>query len=1036
MKRLFTLLFFLVQSLFSFAQINVGNNQTICLNDTAQIIATISGSSGWTTGSPILITECDPGAPDLLEIQNVSAGPVNVTGWRVIISNNYTNINLANANEQVLSGTMAPGATQYWTDATTNNYWGSNMMWNPGAYPSFTTWIMILDDNNNVMDVFVGNWLAANIASSSITTSVGTISLAGHWNGDGVNQSTIGTSLQSFSRIGSNDNDDASDFSIMATSGGTTNNGINLPFSSGGAAWYDVNTGQMIGIGDTLFYAPSQTTFVAGVVTDSTGQVFSDTMRINVLNTQISTTGLSLCNNGTVTLTAPSSSFAYYMWNTNYPLQNLTVNTPGTYYVNCTTTNGNMTCQSPPITIYADTIPISVTPADTTLVCPGDTIYLEAPSGYSSYLWNTGSTAQSILADSTGSYWFSALDANNCVAVSDTAHVVTNELHPDIWSDVLSICSGGPVIILNRIHTDPIYQSYQWGTNTTLVPSTLPDQAGTQAGDYWVTVTDQFGCSGTSDTITIFSGNFSFDLLPADSVFLCNAGSSVTLDAANTMNVASYQWNTGATTPTITTNSPGTYYCITMTTTGCYGYSDTVTVSGITPQLTYSGLSLCAGPVSLNTGSYDIYQWSNNTYTQAINVNIAGDYYVFVTDSNGCTAYSDTVTIYTDTFQYNIIPSGSTTICSGYTVDLDAGNQFTGHLWNTGANISTITASTIGQYYATMIDVNGCTGYTDTIYVTNMSVNLTTTGYSLCNPQAYPVLDAGLGYYIYNWSNGDTVSSITATVPGNYYVTVIDENGCTASSDTIGIYLNQFTFNINSIGTDSLCQPGGQVTLDAGSGFFSYNWSSGANTQQTTVNATGNYTANVMDMNGCNGTSIFTVHNVVLTSSITGLNNVMQNNVENYYVTQNSTSTYNWGATGGILQSGLGTNSVDVLWNIAGQGSIYVIETDVNGCIGDTISLVVTVFQSTGITENQSQQISIYPNPSRDIFNITFTTEQKQNLRVRILNIIGEEVYKEDLQQFIGEYTKQIDLKENPKAIYFLEIETDNGVINKKLILQ
>jgi hypothetical protein len=39
-------------------------------------------------------------------------------------------------------------------------------------------------------------------------------------------------------------------------------------------------------------------------------------------------------------------------------------------------------------------------------------------------------------------------------------------------------------------------------------------------------------------------------------------------------------------------------------------------------------------------------------------------------------------------------------------------------------------------------------------------------------------------------------------------------------------------------------------------------------------------------------------------------------------------------------------------------------------------------------------------------------------------------------QQFIGEYTKQIDLTKNAKGIYFLEIETNNGVINKKLILQ
>ena len=108
-------------------------------------------------------------------------------------------------------------------------------------------------------------------------------------------------------------------------------------------------------------------------------------------------------------------------------------------------------------------------------------------------------------------------------------------------------------------------------------------------------------------------------------------------------------------------------------------------------------------------------------------------------------------------------------------------------------------------------------------------------------------------------------------------------------------------------------------------------------------------------MNGCSGVSNpFTVHNIVSTSTITGLSNVMQNTVENYVVTLNATSTYNWGVTGGILQTGLGTNSVDVFWNTPGQGSIYVIETDANGCVGDTVSLVVTIFQSTDINENQT----------------------------------------------------------------------------------
>ena len=52
------------------------------------------------------------------------------------------------------------------------------------------------------------------------------------------------------------------------------------------------------------------------------------------------------------------------------------------------------------------------------------------------------------------------------------------------------------------------------------------------------------------------------------------------------------------------------------------------------------------------------------------------------------------------------------------------------------------------------------------------------------------------------------------------------------------------------------------------------------------------------------------------------------------------------------------------------------------------------------------------------------------------MNVVGEELIVDDLQQFVGEYTKQINLKDNAKGIYVLEIETNEGVINKKLILQ
>ena len=79
--------------------------------------------------------------------------------------------------------------------------------------------------------------------------------------------------------------------------------------------------------------------------------------------------------------------------------------------------------------------------------------------------------------------------------------------------------------------------------------------------------------------------------------------------------------------------------------------------------------------------------------------------------------------------------------------------------------------------------------------------------------------------------------------------------------------------------------------------------------------------------------------------------------------------------------------------------------------------------------------LSVYPNPSRDIFNVNFVSDEIQDLQIRILNVLGNIIYKENKQQFIGEFIKQVDLKKFGKGIYFLEIETERGIINKKLIL-
>ena len=80
--------------------------------------------------------------------------------------------------------------------------------------------------------------------------------------------------------------------------------------------------------------------------------------------------------------------------------------------------------------------------------------------------------------------------------------------------------------------------------------------------------------------------------------------------------------------------------------------------------------------------------------------------------------------------------------------------------------------------------------------------------------------------------------------------------------------------------------------------------------------------------------------------------------------------------------------------------------------------------------------MEVYPNPSRDIFNVSFTSESKQTIEVRLVNLVGEIIFIENLENFEGEYTHSFNLSEYSKGIYLLELDTDNGIVNKKLILQ
>jgi len=86
--------------------------------------------------------------------------------------------------------------------------------------------------------------------------------------------------------------------------------------------------------------------------------------------------------------------------------------------------------------------------------------------------------------------------------------------------------------------------------------------------------------------------------------------------------------------------------------------------------------------------------------------------------------------------------------------------------------------------------------------------------------------------------------------------------------------------------------------------------------------------------------------------------------------------------------------------------------------------------------ESVIANLDVYPNPSRDIFNVSFTSEEAQDITVKVINVLGEEIIKDDRQKFEGNYNKTIDLTNYNKGVYLLQIKARFKIENIKLILQ
>jgi len=174
----------------------------------------------------------------------------------------------------------------------------------------------------------------------------------------------------------------------------------------------------------------------------------------------------------------------------------------------------------------------------------------------------------------------------------------------------------------------------------------------------------------------------------------------------------------------------------------------------------------------------------NGTHTYVEN----GQYDICLTIENDCgeETYCQSVTI--DGEVLSASGSVNSILCAGEatgSIDLMLSGGFPPYTveWNTGDTVSQLDGLSAGLYTVTIRDSEGGEEVLefeveepDPIIVTGL--NIQSSSSSEDNGEINFEVEGGVSPYTYSWSNGATTKNIENLAPGDYYLTIEDDNGC------------------------------------------------------------------------------------------------------------------------------------------------------------------------------------------------------------------------------------------------------------------
>jgi len=309
--------------------------------------------------------------------------------------------------------------------------------------------------------------------------------------------------------------------------------------------------------------------------------------------------------------------------------------------------------------------------------------------------------------------WKYQLDTN-CVGACASSPLST--LQDSLYSTPAScdsVCNGTAGVTASG-GTPPYY--YQWSPtgDTSAIVSHLC------AGIVYVSITDANNDSVVdSITVTALAPVFSDSIAATQTLFCSTDSARICVQSA----FSSYLWNNADTTICIEVREPDDYLVTVTDSNGCTAVSNIIAIATKPVPLdsistgkdifcTNDSTSICATPGFLS------YQWNVGDTGYCIFVNQAGDYYVTITDANGCSSESNHISVST----YPVPPVSITE--HGDTLSSFGAVSYQWYLNNTiipHATSNIYVALEPGSYLVEITDSNGCTSLSTPVIITGIS---------------------------------------------------------------------------------------------------------------------------------------------------------------------------------------------------------------------------------------------------------------------------------------------------------------------------